>query len=210
MRARLRRADEPAGLQRRSRRKAKPEQINQVAAAIKRAKRPMIYAGGGIITAEAQRRAAQAGQEDRHSRHDDRDGPGRLSRRRSAVARHARHARQRLRQLGRRRGRPADRPGRAVRRPRDRQGRGVRQARQDHPRRHRPLGDQQEQAGPHSRSCSDVKYALAELNKIVEAAGGHLRLGRAVPRVEEERAVQVRPEFRRHPASSTPSASCRS
>jgi len=34
-------------------RRAHPEQIAQVAAAIKRAKRPVIYAGGGVITAEA-------------------------------------------------------------------------------------------------------------------------------------------------------------
>ncbi len=34
-------------------RRAKPEQIRQVAAAIKRAKRPIIYAGGGIISGEA-------------------------------------------------------------------------------------------------------------------------------------------------------------
>ena len=33
--------------------KARPEQINQMAAAIKRARRPIIYAGGGIVTAEA-------------------------------------------------------------------------------------------------------------------------------------------------------------
>ncbi|MCC6493730.1 MAG: acetolactate synthase large subunit, partial [Pirellulales bacterium] len=33
--------------------KARPEQINQMAAAIKRARRPVIYAGGGVITAEA-------------------------------------------------------------------------------------------------------------------------------------------------------------
>ncbi len=33
--------------------RAKPEQINQIAAAIRRAKRPIIYAGGGIVTAEA-------------------------------------------------------------------------------------------------------------------------------------------------------------
>ena len=33
--------------------KAKPEQINQMVAAIKRAKRPIIYAGGGVVTAEA-------------------------------------------------------------------------------------------------------------------------------------------------------------
>ena len=32
---------------------ARPEQINQIAAAIKRARRPVIYAGGGIVTAEA-------------------------------------------------------------------------------------------------------------------------------------------------------------
>ncbi|RLS28780.1 MAG: biosynthetic-type acetolactate synthase large subunit [Planctomycetota bacterium] len=34
-------------------RKAPPEQIAQVAAAIKRSKRPVIYAGGGVVTAEA-------------------------------------------------------------------------------------------------------------------------------------------------------------
>ena len=34
-------------------RKAKPEQIAQVAAAIKLAKRPVIYAGGGIISGDA-------------------------------------------------------------------------------------------------------------------------------------------------------------
>ena len=33
--------------------KARPEQINQIAAAIKLAKRPVIYAGGGIVLAEA-------------------------------------------------------------------------------------------------------------------------------------------------------------
>jgi acetolactate synthase-1/2/3 large subunit len=36
-------------------RRAKPEQIKQVAAAIKRAKRPIIYAGGGVISGEASR-----------------------------------------------------------------------------------------------------------------------------------------------------------
>ena len=34
-------------------RKAKPEQIRQIAAAIKLAKRPIIYAGGGIISGDA-------------------------------------------------------------------------------------------------------------------------------------------------------------
>ena len=36
------------------------------------------------------------------------------------------------------------------------------------PRRRRSFGDQQDQAGPTCRSVSDVKYVLGELNKIVE------------------------------------------
>ena len=52
-RARLRRADEPARLPCRRRPQRPPEQIGQVAAAIKRAKRPVIYAGGGIISSGA-------------------------------------------------------------------------------------------------------------------------------------------------------------
>ncbi len=38
-----------------------PNRSTQVAAAIKRAKRPVIYAGGGIIIGRRQRRAARAG-----------------------------------------------------------------------------------------------------------------------------------------------------
>ena len=40
---------------------ARPEQIAQVAAAIKRAKRPVIYAGGGIIASGASRRTHRIG-----------------------------------------------------------------------------------------------------------------------------------------------------
>ena len=50
--ARLHRAVESAGLSRDVRR-AQPEQIAQVAAAIKRRERPVIYAGGGIISSGA-------------------------------------------------------------------------------------------------------------------------------------------------------------
>jgi acetolactate synthase-1/2/3 large subunit len=46
-------------------RRARPEQIKQIAAAIRRAKRPVIYAGGGVIASEAshelQRLAAKTG-----------------------------------------------------------------------------------------------------------------------------------------------------
>ena len=132
-------------------RKARPEQINQIAAAIKLAKRPIIYAGGGIISAEASDELRTLAKKTGIPVTMTVMGLGAFPAERSAVARHARHARLGLRELRRRPGRPADRPGRAVRRPRDRQGRGVLQARQDRPRRHRRLGAQQEQAGPHPR-----------------------------------------------------------
>ena len=132
-------------------RRRKPEQINQIAAAIKLAKRPDHLRRRRHHHRRGQRRAPHARQEDRHPRHDDRDGPRRVSQRRPALARHARHARLGVRELRRRSGRSADRPRRAVRRPRDGQGRRVLQARQDRPRRHRRLGAQQEQAGPHPR-----------------------------------------------------------
>ena len=74
-------------------RQATPEQIAQVAAAIKRAKRPIIYAGGGVISGDASDELRELVQQDRHPRHHDRDGPRRVSQRRSALARHARHAR---------------------------------------------------------------------------------------------------------------------
>ena len=41
-------------------RKARPEQIAQVAAAIKRSKRPVIYSGGGVIMRRRQRRSCES------------------------------------------------------------------------------------------------------------------------------------------------------
>ena len=84
--------------------RAKPEQIKQIAAAIKLAKRPIIYAGGGIISGDASEELRKFAKKTGHSGHDDRDGPGCFPGRRSAVAGHARHARQRVCQLGRRAG----------------------------------------------------------------------------------------------------------
>ncbi len=60
-----------------------PEQIDQVAAAIKLAKRPVIYAGGGIISADASDELRELRPQDGHPRDHDRDGTGRVSRRRS-------------------------------------------------------------------------------------------------------------------------------
>ena len=61
----------------------------------------------------------------------------------------------------------------------------------------------------HIPIVSDVKYALAELNKIVEAAGGHLGAGmRRCDEWKQERSVQLRPEASRASCRSTRSASC--
>ena len=85
-----------------NRRKAKPEQIkpdrrgDQAGQAADHLRRRRHHHRRG------QRRAPHARQEDRHSGHDDRDGPRRLPGDRSAVARHARHARLGLRELRRR------------------------------------------------------------------------------------------------------------
>ena len=158
--------------------KAQPEQIKQIAAAIKLAEAAGDLRRRRHHQRRRQRRAPHARQEDRHPRHHDPDGPRRLPGRPSAVPRHARHARHGLRQLRRGPGRPAARPRRAVRRPRDRQGRGVLQARQDRPHRHRRLGDQQEQAGPHpGLQRREVRARRAEQDR--RAARGHLGLGRA-------------------------------
>ena len=50
-------------------RAARPEQIAQVAAAIKRAKRPVIYAGGGIIASGASAELQRVRAQDGHSGH---------------------------------------------------------------------------------------------------------------------------------------------
>ena len=189
-------------------RKARPEQIAQVAAAIKRSKRPVIYAGGGVMMGDASGELRELASEDQDSGDHDADGPGRVSRRRSAVARHARHARQRVRQLRRRPGRPAAGLRRAVRRSRDGQGLRVRQARQDRAHRHRSVGDQQEQRSPHSdRQRHQVRAGRAEQDR--RSARGPRPLARADRRLEEERS---RSSFGEAPTTrsprSTPSTSC--
>ena len=127
--------------------KGHSKQIKQAASYIARARRPLLYAGGGVLTsggsqgAQGARRAhAAAG---RHHA----DGQGRLSRRPPPVHRHARHARRQVHELHDHRDRPAHRGRRALRRPRDRQALGVREQGQGHPRRHRPRRDRQEQGG---------------------------------------------------------------
>ena len=156
-----------------------------------------------------QRRAARARQEDRHSRHDDRDGPGRVSQRRSAVARHARHARLVYANY-------------AVEQADLLIALGVRfddrvtgkveefcQARQDRPRRHRRLGAQQEQAGPHPRvQRREVRARRAEQDRrsrrtTSPPGSSSARSGRRTSRSTTTRTSPAS-------CSSTRSASCRS
>ena len=115
-----------------------------------------------------QRRAAQARQEDRHPRHDDRDGPGRLPQRRSAVAGHARHARHRVRQLRREQ---ADLLIALGVRFDDRVTGKVEEFCKHGKIVHVDIDASEinKNKPAHIPVCSDVKYALAELNKIVEA-----------------------------------------
>ena len=54
----------------------------------------------------------------------------------------------------------------------------------------------------HIPVCSDVKYALAELNKIVESARGHFGLGRRSARSGSRRTVPLQPGFPRHHAAA--------
>ncbi len=84
-------------------RRAQPEQIAQVAAAIKRAARPVIYAGGGVISGEASEELRALIHKTGIPVTMTVMGLGAFPGRRPALARHARHARQRLCQL---RGRP--------------------------------------------------------------------------------------------------------
>ena len=52
--------------------------------------------------------------------------------------------------------------------------------------------------------CSDVKYALAELNKVVQPPGRSGRVASQDRRLEEGRPAGLRPRFRRHPAAARP------
>ena len=62
-------------------RRARPEQIKQVAAAIQLAKRPVIYAGGGVIAADASEELRELVHKTGIPITHDRDGTGGLSRR---------------------------------------------------------------------------------------------------------------------------------
>ena len=125
------------------------KQIRLAAKAMANARRPVIYAGGGVINAERVGGADRARARRRPAGHLHADGPGRVPGAARAVAGDARHARHAHGQLRDGRGRPDRRDRRALRRPHHRQAVGVRAAGEVHPHRHRPGRDLQERAGAH-------------------------------------------------------------
>ena len=206
-RARLRLPGRSARLHDRRTRMPKPEQIKQIAAAIKLAKRPVIYAGGGIISGEASEElrtlvkktgipvtmtvmglgAFPAG----HPLSLDM-----LGMHGSVYANYAVEQADLLLALGVRfddrvTGKVEEfcKHGKIVHVDID-------------------ASELNKNKPAHIPVCSDVKYALAELNKIVEAARGHLGLGRAVQPVEGGSIRST--TTRSFPASrsSTRSANC--
>ena len=129
--------------------------LDRIKAAIElmqHAKRPLFYTGGGVINSgpEASQLLRELVQAHRLSHHLDADGARRLSRLRSAMARHARHARHLGGQPGDARLRPDDLHRRALRRPHHRPARRLLARLEEDPRRHRSVLDQQERQGRHS------------------------------------------------------------
>ena len=104
------------------------KQIRQAANALAAARRPVIYAGGGVINANAAAELVELATADRFPVTCTLMGLGGFPGHAPAVARDARHARDAHRELRDGRRRPDLRGRRALRRPRHRQARGVRAA----------------------------------------------------------------------------------
>ena len=103
-------------------------QVRRAAEALAAARRPVLYAGGGVTNADAADELRELAALTGAPGDDDADGARRVPRLRPAVARDARHARHAGRQLGDGRGRPDRRHRRPLRRPRDRRAGRVRAA----------------------------------------------------------------------------------
>ncbi len=125
------------------------KQIRIAAKALANSIRPVIYAGGGVINANASEELREFCLSDNFPVTCTVMGLGGLPGASRAVAGHAGDARHPHRQLRDGRGRPDRLRGRPLRRPHHRQAQRVRPARQVRPHRHRPGRDLQERAGAH-------------------------------------------------------------
>ena len=125
------------------------KQIRQAAKALASARRPVIYAGGGVVNANASQELVELAMLRPLSGDVHADGAGRVPGAARAVAGDAGDARDAGGELRDGRGRPDLRGGRALRRSGHGQAVGVRAEGEVHPHRHRPGGDLQERAGAH-------------------------------------------------------------
>ena len=163
-----------------------PKQIRQAAKALAAARRPVIYAGGGVINANASEELTQLVLSDRLPDHLHAHGPGRVPGAAPAVARHARHARHADGELRDGRGRPDRGHRRALRRPDHRQAVRVRAAGEVHPHRHRPGRDLQERPGAHPDRGRREEHRRPARGRVPRARG---RPGAAGGVVGADRAV---------------------
>ncbi len=179
------------------------KQIRQAAKALAAAQRPVIYAGGGVVNANASAELVEFATArplpgDVHA-----DGPRRVPRRRTtAVARDARHARHARGQLRDGRGRPDLRGRRALRRSHHRQALRVRAAREVHPHRRRPGGDLQERAGAHpdrrrrQARAREARGRVPRDRRRPGAPGGVVEPDRGLARQVPARATRTAPTRR--------------
>ena len=103
-----------------------PRQLREAAHAIAVAQRPIVYAGGGVLNADACDELLELVDSAQLPAVVTLMGKGCLPDSHPPQLRRARHARVEVRELGAEQGRPRDRRRRTVRRPRHRQGVGVR------------------------------------------------------------------------------------
>ena len=125
------------------------KQIRLAAKAMANARRPVLYAGGGVVNADASEELRELALSGNLPGHLHADGARRLPGAAPAVAGDARDARHPDRELRDGRGRPDRRDRRPLRRPHHRQAERVRAAGEVHPHRHRPGRDLQERARAH-------------------------------------------------------------
>ncbi len=173
------------------------------------AKRPVIYAGGGIVSADAHRELRAFAEKTNIPVATTLMGVGVFPETHPALDAVVRHARRRLRQLGGRRVRPAPRasaPASTTGSPAT-PSKFATQA---------TIVHVDVDASEHNKNkrvalavVSDVKYALGRLNELIAAhkvlAARHRRLARADRQVEEGAPVQLRAEQ----ATSSPRRPCR-
>ncbi len=177
------------------------KQIRQAAKALAAAQRPVIYAGGGVVNANASEELVEFASERSFSGDLHADGLGRVpgsGRRRgrgwgaqSPMAGHAGNARHARGELRDGRGRSDLRGGREIRRSGDGQALGVRPAREVHPHRCGPRGDLQEHPCAHPDCRRRQARAREAADRVPRAGrgpsppgclvGADRRLAREVP-----------------------------